>query len=67
MSNEKQVWLNVETGEFSDSWPSKKYDIAKKAGDLLEKVSIYDSKWKLIEYECKNDEKFEFNKFMRIS
>lgn len=58
----KHVWLNIETGEFSNSWSDLEEE------ELRELVDRdFDPKWKLIEYECKNDEEFKFNHMMRIA
>lgn len=62
--SKRMVWLNIETGEFSNSWREEDYPWAK-ADDLLKKYSPK-AGWKLIEYECKNDEDFEFTNLMVI-
>ena len=59
----KLVWLNIETGEFSNSWTNGEYDTDKE--ELLNNTDS-NSRWKLIEFECLTDEDFEFSHFMRI-
>jgi hypothetical protein len=67
----KQVWLNLVTGEFSNSW--KEEEMRKLVGDKIhdevmqEQVqSANQDNWKLIEYECLNDPSFEFYGMMKI-
>lgn len=48
----KQVWYNVETGTFSNSWLKEDHDMS------IENQADK-SKWKLIEYIVPNDEDFE--------
>jgi len=58
----KQVWLNINTGEFSQSWSPEDYK------DFLE-TEIKDANtrgWKLIEYTCLNDTNFELCNLMKI-
>ena len=61
-----RVWLNIQTGEFSNSWSAEDLpdtlikdanDIAKQSGQSI---------WKLIEYECLNDREFTFNQLMKL-
>ena len=59
----KLVWLNIETGEFSNSWSDGEHGTSK---EELSKFTSSDSKWKLIEFECLNDRDFEFTHLMRI-
>lgn len=65
----KQVWLNLKTGEFTDSWVpiESGYNATTK---LLEDVNDINERtkgcWKLIEYECLNDEDFEFFNLMKL-
>lgn len=58
----KYVWLNLETGKFSNSWDEKTHQ------DFFEKRNTHgvDTKWKLIKYECLNDEDFEFYNMMKL-
>jgi hypothetical protein len=60
----KLVWLNLNTGEFSESWKEEDYSSIDTML-ILEKYSPKDG-WKLIKYECLNDEDFEFNNLMII-
>jgi hypothetical protein len=65
----KQVWLNLDTGEFSNSW--EPVDIGYLATKkLIEDVNDVnkrtDGHWKLIEYECLNENNFEFSGLMEI-
>ena len=60
----KRVWLNLNTGEFSESWT---------AGTIVDKFLSEDEiansakrGWKLIEYNCVNDENFELCDLMQI-
>jgi hypothetical protein len=67
----KQVWLNLATGEFSNSWnPERERELlGKKLYDEgMEKQikSANETNWKLIEYECVNDPTFEFYGMMKI-
>lgn len=66
MSELKKVWLNIVTGEFSDSWQS---------GGILDiKFSNYEEEckaasergFKLIEYKCLNDPGFELYSQMKL-
>lgn len=54
----KYVWLNMETGKFSNSWVDE--------DDLETLIDFKDSTWKLIKYSCLNDDDFEFYKMMRL-
>lgn len=62
----RYVWLNLNTGAFSNSWSEedhKRYN----PESQLEKYRFPESKgWKLIEYTCLNDEGFEFNNQMKL-
>ena len=61
----KYVWLNINTGEFSNSWNEEvNRNMIGKDPDLLEN-SKRDG-YKLIKFRCLNDEDFEFSKFMRL-
>jgi hypothetical protein len=59
----KYVWLNLATGEFSNSWSEADHI---KHGEGIEEQAKMDFTWKLIAYECLNDEKFEFYNGMKI-
>ncbi len=60
----KQAWLNIKTGEFSDSWlsESREGDTARSLIDIAEKYP----EWKLIEFECLSDTEFEFTRHMKL-
>ena len=59
----KYVWLNIATGEFSDSWTEEM---------MLEHFKNYNWEndirdgWKMIEYKCLNDKDFNFYNLMKI-
>jgi len=58
------VWLNLNTGEFSNSWNEsdhKKYNVERLLDDSDNK-----SGWKLIEYTCLNDDNFYFYNKMKL-
>ena len=59
------VWLNIETGKFSNSWTEEQHD------RLLDKKEIEEHyknfpQWKLIRYESVNDKNFEFTQHMKL-
>lgn len=61
----KYVWLNLETGEFSNSWDEETHNAVFTENDAL--INSADNKtWKLIKYQCINDEKFELYDSMKI-
>lgn len=60
------VWLNIKTGEFSNSWDET---IMTKLNDTPESLTEDhddNSPWKLIEYQCFNDTGFQFYNIMKI-
>lgn len=59
----KRVWLNTDTGKFSNSWPA---DLEKDFVDGCVN-QIEDKPIKLIEYECLNDKEFEFKNYLRLA
>lgn len=61
----KYVWLNLETGEFSNSWDEKTHETVFTENEPLIKNAAKNN-WKLIKYQCINDEKFELYDIMRI-
>jgi len=62
----KQVWLNMNTGEFSNSW-DKPNEISHLHNFLLEgRQNAKESGWKLIEYTCLNDDEFKFYNQMKL-
>lgn len=58
-----RVWLNLNTGEFSNSWFKDSWE-----DSLLKEEDITNGPagWKLIEYRCHNDEKFQFSTLMKL-
>jgi hypothetical protein len=66
MSELKKVWLDIVTGEFSNSCQS--------GGDMDIRFSNYEEEiaeaakrgWKLIEYKCLNDPDFELYNQMKL-
>lgn len=60
----RYVWLNLNTGEFSNSWDSKNHELLTKGGDTW--MDAISKGWKLIEYTCLNDETFELYNKMKI-
>lgn len=63
--NEKYVWLNLETGEFSNSWNKDAFghfDIT--SDSSIERTR--NTSWKLIKYECMNDDNFEITKHFKL-
>ncbi len=61
-TNYRYVWLNLITGEFLNSWEGKDQTL------LVEK-DFQDVKykgWKLIKYQCLNDNEFEFYNMMKL-
>lgn len=65
----RYVWLNIVTGEFSDSWQESDFSIDT---NQLIADAIKDTKpderasWKLIEYRCLTDGDFQFDRNMRL-
>lgn len=58
----KRVWLNINTGEFSNSWNDSEYP--EFDNDVFMYAEIHG--WKLIEYTCVNDTDFELCDLMKI-
>ncbi len=58
----KYCWLDQEDGRFSGSWKEEdmKY-IDKEILDIANKDN-----WKLIKYQCINDDNFELNNLMQL-
>lgn len=61
----RYVWLNVRTGEFSNSWTEEEMRIAGGINELLDEAH-HKPEWKLIKYSCLSDEDFEFYRRMTI-
>jgi len=61
----KYVWLNIETGKFSNSWDEETHNRAFTEQELIEHAKERPT-WKLITYECITDPEFEFGHHMTI-
>lgn len=61
----KFVWLNIETGKFSDSWNEETQNKCF-TKEELEEHAKQSPTWKLICFECLTDVNFEFNHHMTI-
>ena len=64
----RYVWLNIETGEFSDSWSEDDHQRYVVSMGLLESVKNDPKQHnaKLIKYQCLTDEDFEFYRKMKL-
>lgn len=65
----KYVWINLTTGEFSNSWDlsfmSSRFETEEEMiKDLTGKN--HPPEWKLIKYECLTDSEFEFYNLMKL-
>ncbi len=58
----RYVWLNISDGKFSNSWDEETHKLID--NEMLE-IAKKDG-WKLIKYQCINDDKFEFYNRMII-
>ena len=62
----RYVWLNLYTGEFSNSWdeetPRENFPTEESLKDAQDRCA----EWKLIKYECVNQPSFEFDKNMKL-
>lgn len=65
MSNIRYCWLDLETGVFSNSWDENATNdyINQK---MINDITLKNSPFKLIKYECLNDDNFEFYNLMKI-
>lgn len=61
----RYVWLNIQTGKFSDSWDQETHNRCFQAGEV-ETFTKEHPEWKLIHYECLTDTNFEFMNLMVI-
>jgi hypothetical protein len=62
----KYVWLNIETGKFSNSWNEETHNRCfKDPNELIEHNKSFPTS-KLICFECLTDPDFEFTKYMII-
>jgi len=59
----KYTWLNISNGEFSNSWIDE--SLLKVFTEEEIKEAARDG-WKLIEFKCLNDDKFEFTNHMKL-
>lgn len=59
------VWLNTLSGEFSESWDEETNQKHLDEG-FVEKMKKDQPSWKLLKYECLNDENFKFNKYTKL-
>lgn len=59
----KYVWLNLNNGEFSNSWSE---DEQKHIDDEIIQEAK-NNNWKLIKYQCLTDEDFEFYSRMKVA
>jgi hypothetical protein len=62
----KYVWLNIQTSEFSNSWNEKDHQILKPDENGLPSDYKISHEWKLIKYECLNDDNFNFSNLMKL-
>lgn len=63
MGRYKYFWISTQTGEFSYSWDvelRKHFMADESMKDILKKG------YRLIKYQCLNDENFEFTKEMKL-
>ncbi len=62
----KYVWLNMVTGEFSNSWSEDTHN--KHGQTLIDSVKNSDkgTDLKLIKYQCLTDESFDFYQQMKL-
>lgn len=58
----RYVWLNVQTGKFSNSWDEEQHKYLRQDHSHFEN----NPEWKLIEYNVLNDEEFEFKSYMGL-
>jgi len=61
----KYVWLNIHTGEFSNSWDRELHEKTVLKDPIYLEAAKRDG-YKLIEYTCSNDDSFEFYNKMKI-
>ena len=64
MEEYRYVWLNIQTGKFSDSWKLSDNWITEEK--LLAMAKDAAPEWKLIKYLCLNQPDFEFFNLMTI-
>jgi hypothetical protein len=64
----RQVWFNLNDGTFGNPWDPNEY-AGNEVYDKVMKEQMAEANergWKLIEYECLNDSKFDFYSMMKI-
>ena len=61
----KYVWLNIDTGKFSNAWDYE--EMEGQTQELINFANVDIGNWKLIKFECLNDTNFEFNNLMKIN
>jgi hypothetical protein len=64
-SKTKYVWLKPD-GSFSNSWSDEEHS---KHDDIFNDEDLKKAQqenWRLIKYECKNDDDFEFYNMMKL-
>ena len=59
------VWLDIETGKFSNSWTEAEHQKYFTDRDLEEHHKTHPT-WKLISYESLSDKEFMFTRLMTI-
>ena len=59
------VWLNTLTGKFSESWDEETQKRCFNENFVAE-MKKRDPGWKLLKYECLNDENFKFNQYTKL-
>lgn len=60
----KYCWLNIATGQFSETWDedtSKQFDPLPHWHDAPDREN-----WKLIKFQCLTDQKFVFTRQMKL-
>jgi hypothetical protein len=64
----RYVWYNIADGTFSDSWADDEYS-DEQLQDAIDhsKENLSTPTWKLLRYECVNDNDFEFSKLMHTN
>lgn len=64
MSEVKYCWVNLHTGEFSNSWGDDIMSLNRLDDETKQKARA--KGYVLIEYKCLNDQEFEFYKQMKL-
>jgi len=68
MPTTRYVYLNPEKGTFSNSWTQAEQDMYSKDPEINEKLlkEAKEKGYKIIKYECLNDDDFEFFNQMKL-